>query len=644
MPARRWRRVIVITLLVMAALAALAAWRYLPVLDAARSLSARAAVLADDVRDLGVGDLDHATIERLDQELRGVESDLAPIRETLAGDPLVGLLRHAPITGTQLRAADHLVTATDHLVAAGDHGLAIGGRLARVREDAAAEGGPSLMSGLVRLVAESTDEVDRMVADLDAARASLARIGPDAAGPIATAKARIAEPLERYAPVLAEYQAADDVIPSILGWGTPRRYMILAQDPAELRPSGGYVGSVVFVTFRDGELVEREFLDVIKLDELKGHPFVEPPPELAAHLLGDGSWLLADAGWSPDFPTSARDAKRLYGIESGDTRIDGVVSLTTYAVDHLLEVLGPIEVPGYPVEVRPGEVTLTGLQQTREFQPDGSRKAFLDDLATELLERLFSLPAEQWLPMAQQLEVTGRERQVMAWFEDPAAQALMDRIGWSGRVRQDPGDFLLAVDANVAPSGKLNLVVDRATTLDVALGDDGAATSSLRLDWRNDAGREGQPYDFLRAASLSPEGIYGVWARVLVRADAELLEASGHAALPVSGVERVGSEAGRTTFGNYLMIRPGTADLTYRWRTPDVVMSDGQEQVYRLTMQKQPGMRNEPVKVRIALPERATLVEASEGAAVDGGTLEYAFDLMEDRVIEVRYQVTGAAA
>jgi hypothetical protein len=626
-------------LLVVVALVALAAWRYLPVVDAARSLDGRASALAADLRDLGVGDLDRPTIERLDRELRGLESDLVPIRDALGGDPVVGLLRHAPLAGPQVQAADHLVSAADHLVTAADVGLGIGTELVAVREDASTEDGPGLMPGLVRLVSESTDEVDRMAAELEAAQAALAAIGPDAAGPIAAARARIAEPLERYAPVIAEYQAADDVIPSILGWGEPRRYMILAQDPAELRPSGGYTGSVLFVTFQDGKLVDREFLDVIKLDERKGHPFVEPPPELAAHLVGDGSWLLADAGWSPDFPTSAQDALRLYESESGDPDVDGVISLNTYAVDHLLEVLGPVRVAGYETEVQPGEVTLTGLQQTREFQADGSRKTFLDDLATELLERLFSLPAEQWLPMAQKLEVVGRERQAMAWFKDPDAQALMDRIGWSGRVRQDPGDFVLAVDSNVAPSGKLNLVVDRATTLDVALDPDGTATSSLRLDWRNDAGLEGEPYAFLREASLSPEGIYGVWARVLVPAGAELLEASGTAVLPVSGVERVDSESGRTVFGNYLMIRPGTADLAYRWRTPGVVTTDGDEQVYRLTIQKQPGMRSEQVAARIVLPEGATLVGATEGATVDGRTLDYAFDLMQDQVIEVRYRL-----
>lgn len=640
----RRRRVAGTVLVVVLVAIGVLAWRYLPVVEAARSLDDRAGAFADELRSLGVSDVDHATIERLEQQLREVERDVAPVAEVLRGDPLVGLVRGLPVIGPPVRDADELVTASRHLIAAGDVGLAIGDQLAAVRESAANGTGPGLLPGIVRLVAESSEAVDRLAEDLDAARAALARISPGAVGPIANARRRIEEPLERYAPLIAEYRAADDVLPSILGWGGERRYMILAQDPAELRPSGGYIGSILFVTFRDGALVDREFLDVIKLDELTGHPFVEPPRALAAHLVGDGSWLLADAGWSPDFPTSAQDALRLYASESGDTRIDGVISLTTFAVDQLLEVLGPVQVPGYDVVVNPGEVTLTGLRQTREFQPDGSRKGFLSDLANVLIQRLFSLPGEQWVPMAQQLEVIGRERQVMAWFRDPDVQTLMDRLGWSGRVRQDPGDYLLAVDANVAPSGKLNLVVDRATTLDVVLDTDGTATSTLRLDWRNDAGRDGEPYRFLREASLSPEGIYGAWVRVLVPEAAELVDASGSGVLPVSGVEQVGTEAGRTFFGNYLMIRPGAADLTYRWRTPGVVLADGEAQVYRLTIQKQPGMRAEAVTVRVTLPDGAQPVGAGDGATVSGSTLTWGFDLTEDRVIEVRYRGAGAGS
>jgi hypothetical protein len=631
--------VAVALVVVLIALAGLVAWRYLPVIESARSLSARAGAFADEVRGLGVGDIDAATLERLRGELDKIEADLAPVRDTLQGDLLVGALRELPLVGTQVRDADQLVSASDHLVDAGGISLDIGDRFVSVRTAAAAEGGPSLTQGLVRLVAESTDEVDRLGTDIAAAREALAGISSDAIGPIANARQRILDSLERYAPVLDAYRASDEDIPSILGWGGTKRYLVLAQDPAELRPAGGYTGTVGLVTFQDGELTERRFFDVFDLDTRQGLTFVEPPPELAAHLLGDLTWSLADAAWSADFPTAARDAARLYALESGDTRIDGVIALTTYAVDRMLEVTGPIEVPGYHTVVRPGEVTLTALEVTRvSDDPETNRKEFLNALATTLLDRLFSLRAEQWTPMISQLQVIGRERLVMGWFRDPDAQALMDRIGWSGRVRADTGDYVYAVEANVAPSSKYNLVVARASTLDVALGEDGSASSTLRLDWRNDAGKEGEPYEFLRSASINHKGVYGTWVRVLVPAGATLVDAAGQAVTSIGGAEHIGTEAGRAVFGNYLMVRPGTADLTYRWRTPGVVTTEGDQQVYRLLIQKQPGMSSEPVTVHLTLPEGATLVDASEGAELNDQQLDFRFDLTQDQVIEVRYR------
>ena len=116
-------------------------------------------------------------------------------------------------------------------------------------------------------------------------------------------------------------------------------------DPAELRPQGGYSGTVGIVGLKDGKIVERNFGDVYRYDTKPDLPFVEPPEALQNHLLGDASWQLADAAWSPDFPTAAQDSLHAYELESGDTNIDGVIALNTYAVDRLLEAIGPVDVP-----------------------------------------------------------------------------------------------------------------------------------------------------------------------------------------------------------------------------------------------------------------------------------------------------------
>ena len=65
------------------------------------------------------------------------------------------------------------------------------------------------------------------------------------------------------------------LIPNLLGWGGERRYLVLAQDPAELRPNGGYTGTYGIVTFKNGELASHDFTDVYALDQKPGLPFVE---------------------------------------------------------------------------------------------------------------------------------------------------------------------------------------------------------------------------------------------------------------------------------------------------------------------------------------------------------------------------------
>ena len=146
------------------------------------------------------------------------------------------------------------------------------------------------------------------------------------AGPIQDARRQMVGRIDELSPLVETYAAVSDRLPAILGWDGPRRYLVLTQNPAELRPTGGYIGSYGILTFDRGRPTERTFRDSALLDFPWDFPFMKPPTELTNYLLGPGQpWQFADANWSPDFPTSARDALRLYENESGDDRIDGVI-------------------------------------------------------------------------------------------------------------------------------------------------------------------------------------------------------------------------------------------------------------------------------------------------------------------------------
>ena len=273
------------------------------------------------------------------------------------------------------------------------------------------------------------------------------------------------ERLNRYGPLLDSYLSASARLPAILGWDAPRRYLVLTQNPAELRPTGGFIGSYGIIAFDKGRITERKFQDIFLLDLPWSYPFITPPQELADFLLGPTQpWQLADANWSPDFPTSAQDAIRLYTNESGDTKIDGVLAITTYTIDELLKVTGPVTVPQYALTIASGETTLKLLQAVWAAAAGGSkdRKAILGPFADRLLASLVGLPPAKWGQILGEAGTFRQGRLLQAWFRDPADQALVAGSGFDGAVRADPGDYVYPVDSNVAPTSKLNAVTTRS--------------------------------------------------------------------------------------------------------------------------------------------------------------------------------------
>ncbi|MFV2064824.1 MAG: DUF4012 domain-containing protein, partial [Chloroflexota bacterium] len=531
------------------------------------------------------------------------------------------------------------------LVEAGELGLGVADRFVGLREANDTDPDFAMMQGLVGLMVESNDDIDRIGELIDAANADLAEIPPAAIRQIREARDLVADPLDTYLPLLEQYREADDVLPSLLGWGGQKRYLVLAQNPAELRPAGGYTGTVGVIAFKDGALTEQSFQDVYELDLQRDLPFIEPPAELANHLLGtEQSWRLADAAWSADFPTGARKAREFYQLEANDGDIDGVIGITTFALDRLLEVVGPVTVEEYGVTVEPGDATLTLLGVTRGTPTSvEGRKDILDDLARTLVQRMLALPAEQWVPMVDALLDIGTQKMAVVWLEDEAAQDLIQEGGWGGTVSQAEGDYIYALEANMAPTSKYNLVVDRSASMVVKVSDEGDALDSLRLDWQNDAGKSGQLYRSLREFSNNQEGWYGAYLRLLVPQGSELVTANGEASDKIRGSDQLPDDAGRSVFGNYLFMPPGGSTMSYLWTTPQAAVQTDEGWLYRLFVQKQPGARPQPWSIRIDLPEGAEVLELPEGAQVDGERILLETMLSTDLDLRVLYSLPDTA-
>ena len=585
-------------------------------------------------------------MDALDGDLAAATGRMDRVRDLLASDPLVALARALPPTAADVRGADDAVAAAGDLLSAAGDGLAIGRRFVEIRDAQASDPqNASALSQIVELMATSRDRAVAAAAAVARAKQTLAGIPDGLVGEVESVRDAMTARIAKYGPLLDGYLSASARLPAILGWDAPRRYLVLTQDPAELRPAGGFAGSYGIIAFDKGRVTERSFRDIALLDYTNNYPFVKPPTELADYLLGPKqSWQLADANWSPDFPTSARDAIRLYTNESGDTNIDGVLAITTYTIDELLKVTGPITVPDYGATMTAGETTLKTLQLTRTaLVPGENRKAFLSAFADQLLASLLGLPAAKWGQLLGQADAFRQGRLLQAWFSNPADQALVTGSGFDGAVRADPGDYAYPVDSNVAPSSKLNAVTTRSLDLQVQIDAVGNARNTLAVTWQNRIETaEGAPYRALPGEK--PKHLLGLYFRLLVPERSRVEGVSGGSYPPLTDPAVVEDEAGRTAIGTYLKVPPGRTSLTYTWTSPYAADADETGGTYRLTIQKQPGLLPGPLALTIRVPAGFRIADASPELTVRGDTATLATTFDRDIVVEVRYTPTSALA
>ena len=643
---RWWRRHprIVRSVAVLAAIVGLGgvalAVRYLPLLDDARGVRTDLQAVVDRVHASGM-DVDRGALDAIQAALDDADGRVRHLDDVLAHDPVVALARWFGPTSVNVRAGDDLVLAASQLMAAAHDVMSVGRQYVDIRAAHAADpAAHPALSGLIELMAGSDAPAADARSHVDAATVALARV-PDTGlmSQLASVRDLMRSKLDEYAPLLDAYVRADTVVPRLLGWGGATRYLVLAEDPAELRPTGGFPGTYGMVGFTDGKISELSFSDIGPLDGTEGVPYVEPPAALRDHLLGPGhSWQLSEANWSPDFPSTAEESKKLYTLESGDGDVDGVVALTTYAIDRLLEVTGPVTVPGYDVTVAAGETTQVALEQTRAAPAPGvNRKAFLGAFAETILNEVLQLPPASWPRLVDALNLIRTERRAAVWVTDDQGQALVAESGWDGSVRQDEGDFVMPVDTDVAPASKYAIAIDRFLRLDISIDSLGNADTTATQAWVSHVGEGGSLDATLRHASNSD--IYGTFYRLLVPQRSRLVAASGGAYVPITDPETIESEAGRTAFGNYLMVPPGHAELVYRWISPYAASmeADGVTGLYRLTVQKQMGTIDDALFVTISLPPGARVLSSTPGLTVDGGTVTIATRLVADVQLEVMY-------
>ena len=134
------------------------------------------------------------------------------------------------------------------------------------------------------------------------------------------------------------------IMPDLMGQAGTRNYLILLENSEELRPTGGFISAIGHIQVSHGQLISMTTEDSYAVDDFsKVYP--DPPQPLLDYMSSE-QWVLRDANWSPDFPTTALDAIQLYQV-SRPEQLQGVFGLTLKGVELLFSGLGSLDVQGW---------------------------------------------------------------------------------------------------------------------------------------------------------------------------------------------------------------------------------------------------------------------------------------------------------
>lgn len=270
-----------------------------------------------------------------------------------------------------------------------------------------------------------------------------------------------------------QYLAISPLLPDILGYSGKKTYLLLFQNNHELRPTGGFIGTIGTLVLADGKIESLDIEDVYELDgQLTKH--VEPHYIVRKYL--QPHLYLRDSNFDINFEESAQKAAQLYSLETGQ-QVDGVIAINYEVLERILAITGPITIE---------TLNLTFDQDTafdtiqneihKDFFPGSTQKK---DVLTGLFEKIddhiMGDPGKtsQFLGL---IPLMMKEKHILFAFKQPSIQKIISSLNLTNDIsdyrildRRTLRDFVFINEANIG-SNKVNQYVTREIgyTLDIS--------------------------------------------------------------------------------------------------------------------------------------------------------------------------------
>ncbi|MBT0768865.1 DUF4012 domain-containing protein [Kineosporia sp. J2-2] len=400
----------------------------------------------------------------------------------LTGDPVWGAAGYVPVLGRDLRAAREVSAVMADITGA-----------ARPLEQALPRLNPSGSAGdqgqldvtALRAMADAMPELSAAVSSGAVRVNELDPSGlrPEVADGVTTLNAALKSargPFADAVPLLEQ-------LPGMLGADQEKTWIVLLQQDAEARGTGGLVGAFAELRTQDGRMRLADAESRGKLDRGPLIPASAVPSSLRAHY---GKDLTEWAGFnaSPHFPHTGELAASGWHART-DQQADFVAGVDQNVVAAMLAATGPVKVRDVTVDSS-NAVNFLSKGVYARWQNPGD----VDAVTTELVEAVFGKfsKGEFSLPtLIKSLREPIRERRLLLWANDDEVESQLEQLSISGTIPGDPGPFAMAV-INNGGGNKMDAYLQVDTRYDPGTCINSARVGQISVTLDNTAPKDGE--------------------------------------------------------------------------------------------------------------------------------------------------------
>lgn len=353
---------------------------------------------------------------------------------------------------------------------------------------------PLITQSMLNLVSSTIAEVLPLLSDVQQQAHQL----PLSSLPVSTAQRSEVEQLLQALPQSqSDLQQAQNLM-GALGWllgvGQPRTFLVQTLDRSELRGTGGFTGQYGELTINGGRVAPFTLRDISLVEYTDTSKTLgQLAPAQYQSWWPFANFGLRDSNISADFPTSARLAIALYKYEVGRS-VDGVIVFTPFLIEHVLQIVGPVYIPGYNETITAQnledrlhfyEQDNAGIAKQVALQPGDTstsvRKRFTSQLASDLLAKVRAAPPGALLAIAREMLHDLKTKDLQVYFTNPQIEALLEQYGDAAQMDTSTNhDGLYVVQQNLSAS-KASQYVKTIMKDTVTLDASGGATHVLQL-------------------------------------------------------------------------------------------------------------------------------------------------------------------